>query len=613
MALADKNLFELPGAKRALATCGVLAVVAAALTVGQAVCLSVALYGLWQGQGLGPQTGYLALFALCFCLRAAVFSLRERYMGTFAQGVVHGLQSRLLETVYDQGKSAVSHFGAGALATMLTQGSAAVRNYLGIIIPKTADLMLQSIVFALVLLLADPISGVIALVVVPVIVFYMQLLGSYAKEKAASQYAAYQQLSNHFADSVKGIATLQDFGVGGVQEERVFETSETLREKTLKTLKTATMSSLVLDLFSVFALAAVAIMLGFRLMDGQVALLNALVVLIVMPELFAVIKRWSADFHASLDGKNHLQAMLDVARSARGGACGVAGAKVLGGPFDHFSVESLGYSYGAIAAEDPEFSCGVADCDQGQQAQNQNEQTASLYQVALRDISFEVPAHRCVGIIGASGAGKSTLAQLIAGFSDPSAGTFLIDGTPVPTLQSQAWRARVAYIPQHPHIFHASLRENVAFYCPDASDACVWEALESVGLAAFVRALPQGLDTIVGEGGVGISGGQAQRIALARVFADPKRDVVVFDEPTAHLDLETELALKPAMRKLMSGRTVFFATHRLHWVRDMDYVLVLEDGAVAAFGTPDQVVSDPSGAYARLTATVVGGEAHACA
>lgn len=225
---------------------------------------------------------------------------------------------------------------------------------------------------------------------------------------------------------------------------------------------------------------------------------------------------------------------------------------------------------------------------------------------ALQDVNFAMPAKTCVGIIGESGAGKSTLVQLLAGFATPKSGTFCVNGQVVHSLDDDTWRARVAYIPQHPHIFSASLRDNVAFYCPDASDICVWEALQAVGLAEFVRALPQGLDTRIGEGAHAISGGQAQRIALARAFVDTKRTVVVFDEPTAHLYVETELALKPAMKRLMHGRTVFFATHRLHWVADMDYVLLLEGGRVAAFGTPEQVVHDSTGAYARLAAKVNG-------
>ena len=229
---------------------------------------------------------------------------------------------------------------------------------------------------------------------------------------------------------------------------------------------------------------------------------------------------------------------------------------------------------------------------------------------ALSGVSFSVRGFSKVAIVGMSGSGKSTLANLLGGFAEPSEGGFLSswegEEPRAFDLASDAWRRQVVYIPQDPYIFHATLRENIAFYRPDADDAAIEGAVEAMGLGELVRQLPQGLDTPIGEGARALSGGQAQRIALARAFLDPQRRILIFDEPTAHLDIETELELKERMLPLMEGRLVFFATHRLHWIHDMDAVMVVDGGRLAEFGAPEELLSR-GGALARLAEHMLGG------
>ena len=155
----------------------------------------------------------------------------------------------------------------------------------------------------------------------------------------------------------------------------------------------------------------------------------------------------------------------------------------------------------------------------------------------------------------------------------------------------------MAYLPQSPHIFSTTLRNNLTFYQSDATEEEIAHALELVGLTSLVTELPKGLDTVVGEGGRSLSGGQSQRVALARAVLHRTCRVLVFDEPTAHLDIETEWELKQRMLPLMEGKLVFFATHRLHWLSEMDEILLLEDGQVRDFGSYEALSKASSFAY----------------
>ncbi|MDN6354765.1 MAG: ATP-binding cassette domain-containing protein, partial [Lactiplantibacillus plantarum] len=210
-------------------------------------------------------------------------------------------------------------------------------------------------------------------------------------------------------------------------------------------------------------------------------------------------------------------------------------------------------------------------------------------------------------IIGASGSSKSTLINLLGGFLTPVAdqGKIQVNGQTVSHLSQDAWQQSFFYIPQNPYLFHATLAENIAFYQPDASRQAIERAAENAGLTAWIATLPAGLDTAIGEGSRGVSGGQAQRIALARAFLDDSRRVLLFDEPTAHLDIETEAELKTTILPVLDNHLVFFATHRLHWINQMDYVLVMDHGEIVEQGTPTELAAH-DGAYVRLRDEMVG-------
>ncbi|GIT90751.1 ABC transporter [Jannaschia pagri] len=217
---------------------------------------------------------------------------------------------------------------------------------------------------------------------------------------------------------------------------------------------------------------------------------------------------------------------------------------------------------------------------------------------ALDDVTLHVKPGETVALVGPSGAGKSTMIQMLQRFYDPDGGRITLGGTDLRDLEREAFRARMALVPQDPVIFAASARDNIRFGNPEATDAQVEAAARAAAAHDFLSALPQGYDTYVGERGVMLSGGQKQRIAIARAIL---RDapILLLDEATSALDAESERAVQDAVARLAEGRTTIIVAHRLATVKQADRIIVMQDGRIAAEGTHDQLVAQ-GGLYARL-------------
>lgn len=572
--MIDRLLFTIKGVRAALINCTIFSLITSALVMGQAFFLTTALTNLWYNHPLEEQAIYLAFFAVCLIARQVADNIQSGWLESFATKRADEFRTGLFETLFKQGQTLIQSKGTGSFSTLLVEGVDQVEAYLRMIIPRMTRLVVIPVMLLVLLFTLDWVSAVIGLLVFPAIILQMVLIGHTASIEAGKQHKEYQRLANHFLDSVRGIDTLKLFGRSKDQTDSIFTSSERFRAATMKTLRVATLSGAVLDAFSTISIAAIAVMLGFRLVDGSLTLFPALFVLVLMPDYFRPIREFASDYHASLDGKNSLHAILETLHADTG--------KLSDAETKDSEKNS---TVDADLHTDPRTSVDIAWSDTSTLLLNDiSFQYASEDEEAfsLQNITASFLGAQKIGIIGASGSGKSTLAHILAGLNDPESGTITVNGVTVSTLKDPRWQHQIAYIPQNPHIFNTTLRNNIAFYKPDASQEEIERICSLMGLDSLLAELPQGIDTVIGEGAHSLSGGQSQRIAFARAFLNENCKVLIFDEPTAHLDIETELELKERMLSLMENKLVFFATHRLHWLSAMDSVLLLQNGHLIA-------------------------------
>ncbi|MSE21117.1 thiol reductant ABC exporter subunit CydD, partial [Lactobacillus parabuchneri] len=444
-----------------------------------------------------------------------------------------------------------------------------VQTYLMLVVIKILDMSITPWLILLYVLFLRWEQAIFLFAIFPIIILFMIILGLAAQSKADRQYEGYQRLSNHFVDTLRGLPTLKQLGLSKRYADNVYDVSESYRKETMSTLKIALTSTFALDFFTTLSIAVVAVFLGFDLMDGKVLLLPALTILVLAPEYFLPIRNFANDYHATLNGKNAMTAVLDVLNEPEMSEREIMPA------FKWDNESTLKLDQVALTYPDTE-------------------------EATLKDINVDIKGMQKIGIIGASGSGKSTLINLIGGFLSPDKNDqIILNGKSLPHLNQAAWQKNFLYIPQNPYLFHATLADNISFYVADATTEAIENAAEKAGLSDWIKTLPDGLNTMIGEGARTVSGGQAQRIALARAFLDPRRKVLLFDEPTAHLDIETEASLKKDILPVFEDHLVFFATHRLHWIGEMDYVLVMDHGRVVEQGTPDELAKR-NGDYVKL-------------
>ena len=573
--MLDKRLFKFPGARQALGVLSLLTLIQALAIIGQGRFLSVAITDLWGGHQLTSIGVVIVWFMLAYLLRQVMGVAKQYALAPFADKTTASLQTQLTQKYAALGPRTVANQGTGKSVTLAVEGIDQVHDYLTLVLVKLFDMSITPWLILLYIATINFKQAVFLFVIYPVIVIFMIVLGLAAQAKADREYETFNRLSNHFVDSLRGLTTLKQLGLAKQYAQNIYDVSEDHRKATMSTLKIAILSTFALDFFTTLSIAVVALFLGLGLMDGATHLLPALTILVLAPEYFLPIRNFANDYHATLNGKNALADIMTLLEQP------------VAPETNRYVRQSQRWqATDTLTLEQVSFSYPNAD------------------RPALQQINLTLTGHAKVALVGTSGSGKSTLLNLLGGFLVGD-GDVKINEQALPHLQQRQWQEQIQVLPQHPYIFHDTLRANLAFYAPDQRDEDLIAVLQQVGLADWFASLPDGLDTLIGEGAMQTSGGQAQRIGLARIMLDEERRVLLLDEPTAHLDIETEALLKETMLPVFDNRLVIFATHRLHWLRQMDWIIVMRDGQIAEQGTLADLIAN-NGYFVTLQAAMRG-------
>lgn len=444
----------------------------------------------------------------------------------------------------------------GDVIHMLTDGLEQVDAYVARYIPQILYAIMIPLIMGIAIVDTLPIIGIILIVTVPLIPFFMILIGKQADRLNKEQWERMSFLSGHFLDVLQGITTLKLFGRAKDQIKVIGRLSEEFKDSTLRVLRVAFLSALVLELVSTISTALIAVYLGLTLLDGEIPFFSAFFILLLAPEFYTPFRQLGAAFHTGMAGKTSILKYEEFMN--RQPSLPVGGQSKLQGPIQAIEIKDLTFTY--------------EDSENG-----------------VQHISLAAKRNSPIMLVGESGAGKSTIAHIIGGFLTAPKGAVTIDGLDVCDIDIDWWRQQITYVSQHPHIMKGTLRDVLSFGM-NVSDEEIIAACKEVQLLDVINRQQEGLDTVIGEGGLGLSGGERQRVALARAFLR-KGQVLILDEVTAHLDVKTEAIISSAIQRLMENKIVIIIGHRLQTMHWASTLYVLKQGRIIQQGSYEELIA----------------------
>lgn len=514
------------------------------------VCQQVVIDGL----GLAAVQPLLAWVALLVLLRGCASYLGEHAAVRAAAEVRQQVRSRLYRRLL-QLKPTGQAGEVGPLTEVVTAGVEGLEAYLARFLPQMALAGLLPLAMLLVVLPAEWRSSLVLLFSAPFIPLLMILIGKGSEALNRRQWERLSRMAGHLLDLVQGLPDLKIFGRAKREAELVTQVSDQYRRGTMAVLRVAFLSAFTLEFFATVGTAVVAVLIGFRLLAGSLTLLDGLFVLLLAPEFYLPLRNLGLAYHSRMNGLAAAERIIPLLEQPLA-EMDQAGSEQPSDQPPEIRCESVTFRYG------------------GQRG-------------GMQDISLTIPAGGLTALVGASGSGKTTLARLLLGLAQPESGTISVDGVNLAALNQAAWRKQLAWVAQQPFFTAASIRENLLLGVDDADQAALRNALEQAALWPVIDKLPAGLDTLLGDRGAGLSGGELRRLALARVLLRDAR-LVVLDEPTAGLDAENERLVLDAVERLAKGRTVLMISHREAAIARCYRVVELADGRLQRLVSPQQ-------------------------
>ncbi|MFP1917916.1 heme ABC transporter permease/ATP-binding protein CydD [Lonsdalea quercina] len=553
-----------------------LGLVSGLLIIAQAWLLAALLQALIidhtpREQLLAP----FSLLAATFCLRAIMSWIRERVGFRCGEVIRRQIRSQVLDRLQQLGPAWIQGKPAGSWASLILEQVDDMQDYYARYLPQ---MYLAALMPLLILLFVFPINwaaGLILFLTAPLIPIFMAMVGMGAAEANRRNFLALERLSGHFLDRLRGLETLRLFFRGQAETDHIRQASEDFRRRTMEVLRMAFLSSGVLEFFASISIAIVAVYFGFSYLGELnfghygtgVTLFAGFLVLILAPEFFQPLRDLGTFYHAKAQAVGAAETLFTFLSEE--------GESVGGGQTNFDSVESL-----ELVARDLTILTPTGA-------------------VLAGPLSFTITAGQRIALVGASGAGKTSLLNVLLGFL-PYRGSLTVNNVALNTIVPDAWRKQLSWVGQNPHLPEQTLRQNILLGHPEADEQTLQTAVESAYVHEFLPSLPQGLDTVLGDGAARLSVGQAQRVAVARALLRPSH-LLLLDEPTASLDAHSEQRVMNALSAAAARQTTLLITHQLDEASSYDEVWVMAAGRLVQQGHFSELSASP-GPFADLMA-----------
>jgi ATP-binding cassette, subfamily C, bacterial CydD len=525
-----------------------------------------------KGKGLEEIWILFVLLLLVFLSRGLLSYIITKFGVNIASFVKMNLRKRLIEKITRSEAGHLYKEKTGKRVSVLTDAVDQLDAYYTSFLPQMMQAGIIPLMILVVVFSQNVYSGLIMLVTAPLIPVFMIIIGGMTEKKSKEQLDSMVKFSGHFLDVLQGLPVLKMFNQSKRQRAEIEKMSNHFRDTTMDVLKIAFLSALMLEVLATIATAMIAVEVGLRLVYGHLTFHTAFFVLLLAPELYMTLKNLGSSFHS---GKNSIAAAETI--------------------------------WEVLDDEETEMSWGNKKLEGATLPELKLENVSFRYsenQPVLKKINLSIGSGENVAFVGKSGSGKTTLLKILLGALPPTEGQVLVNGTLLPEITEDHWLQNVAYVSQEPYLFSGTIKDNIKLGNQQASDLEVLEAAKLAGVDRFVSELPDGYDSIIAEGGQGLSGGEKQRVAVARAFLK-SASVVFLDEPTAGLDLETEHYLKRAMDKLCERATVITVAHRLQTVMKADKIVLFSEGEVVATGTHAELLQN-SKLYEKIVSVYRG-------
>lgn len=533
-------------------------------TLGQAYAFARSIDGfVVHGESISFE--YMVLLGVMIVLRMVCSHGEQWLRNRIAHQVHEELRNRVLHHMVSQGVRQSE--SASSVTHLVSDGLDHIDAYMSQYIPQALYAVLIPLVISIAIIQSVSWIGWILLLTYPLIPFFMILIGKEADKLNKQQWERMQFLGGHFLDVLQGLTTLKVFGRAKEQVHVIGRLSGEFRDATLKVLRVAFLSALVLELIGTISTAMIAVYLGVSLVYGEVEFLPAFFILLLAPDFYAPLRQLGAAFHTGLSGKVSLTAVQEYLAS--GEEVAHTGQEKLVVPIQKIDFHTVSYQYEAD-------------------------------HMGLESFTGTLQRGHSYMLVGESGAGKTTIANLLMQLLTPSEGKITVNGQDLQSLKGEWYHSQIAYLSQTPYIMSGTLRDNLQFGL-EVTEKELWHVLDQVQLAEFVKNLPLGLDTMIGEQGYGLSGGQRQRLALGRTLLRDAQ-ILILDEVTAHLDVETERLIMQVLHEYGKDKIVLYVGHRVQTMKFVDTLFVMRRGQLVEYGSYSDLVAQ-NGYFTSLVNT----------